>query len=56
MRDALCDPSQYALGEAREDPRGLWSFDALGVVDLREANSALALFRKHVEEASQHAL
>lgn len=36
-----------------QDPRRLWSYDYLGVVDLREPWSALRLFRSHVEEASR---
>lgn len=32
----------------RADPRRLWSFDALGIVDLRVANSAIDLWRTHV--------
>lgn len=34
------------------DPRRLWSYDALGVVDLRVPNSAIALYRQHLKESA----
>jgi len=44
--------SSRSRAEVVADPRRLGAFDHLGVIDLREAGSALALFRKHVEESA----
>lgn len=39
--------------QAANDPRRLGTYDPIGIVDLREENSAVMLFRKHVEESSR---
>lgn len=39
--------------EARNDPRRLGSYDALGFVDLRVPGSALDLYREHLEESER---
>lgn len=38
------------VSEILADPRRLWSYDSLGVVDVLDAGSALDLFRAHVED------
>lgn len=37
------------LAAVKADPRRLWSYDDIGVVDVRVPGSALDLFRRHVE-------
>jgi hypothetical protein len=40
--------SERGEEHARNDPRRLGAYDHLGVIDLRVANSGLALWRHHV--------
>jgi hypothetical protein len=48
--DCQTRPSGTPWGD-ENDPRRLGNYDALGVVDTREAGSASKLFKKHLEES-----
>lgn len=44
--------SERSQAEVLADPRRLGAYDWLGVADVRESGSALALFRQHIEDVS----
>lgn len=53
MDDGINDPGKDSARPMRDvlnDPRRLGAWDAIGVIDLRVANSALDLFRQHINQ------
>lgn len=40
---------ERSLYETQNDPRRLGSFDSLGIVDLRDSQSAILLWKEHVD-------